>query len=342
MQTRPPQMTPLQTTPQQTTPLDTVDRRLLHALQIDPRASWSDLAPVVGVDAATLGRRWERLRASGTAWATGYRRHGQGALVEIECSPSHLQATAAALSRDDRLIVLDDTSGGRDLLTTLFVPDLASVSEYVVEGLGAIEGVRSVRTHVVNEVLTDGGAWRLRDLTAAETARIPRPRPPRPRAARTVPVEVRTAIERELWRDARTPISEIATRYDIAAQRISDGIATLRASGELLLRTDVARAYSGWPVYAWYFVEAPARTIDAARTAIAKVPEVRLAVASSSRFNLILAVWLRSLPDVNRFEIALEAALPGARIADRSVVLRIRKPMNQLIGPDTRSLGPAN
>ncbi|MGW8484560.1 Lrp/AsnC family transcriptional regulator [Microbacterium sp. NPDC055903] len=326
----------------QTKQLDPVDRRLLHALQIEPRATWSELAPVVGVDAATLGRRWERLSRDGTAWATAYRKHGQGALVEIECAPAQLQSTAAALSRDDRLLVLDDTSGGRDLLATLFVPDLASVSHYVVDGLSAIPGVQRVRTHVINDVLTDGGNWRLRELDAADAARVPRPRPPRPRAARTVPAEIRAAIEGELWRDARMPIKEIARKHDIAPQRVSDGIATLRADGELLFRTDVARAYSGWPVYAWYFVEAPARTIEAARTAIANVPEVRLAVSSSSRYNLILAVWLRNLPDVNRFEIALENALPGARIADRSVVLRIRKHMNQLIGSDTRSLGPAN
>jgi len=322
--------------------LHPLDRRLLHALQIEPRASWNELAPILGVDAATLGRRWARLRADGVAWTTGVPRSTQGALVEIECAPAHLEEVATALARDDRLAVLDDTSGERDLLATLLVPDLASVSSYVIEGLSTIPGVRSVRTHVVNEMLTDGGNWRLRELDAAEAARVPRARPPRARAARVVPDEIRVAIEAELWRDGRASITEIARKYDLAPQRVSDGIATLRHAGDLALRTDIARAYSGWPVYAWYFVAAPATTIDAARTALAKVPEVRLAATASSRYNLILAVWLRNLADVNRFEIALEHALPGARIADRSVVLRIRKHMNQLIGQDTRSQGAAN
>jgi DNA-binding Lrp family transcriptional regulator len=322
--------------------LDVLDRRLLHALQIEPRASWNELAPVLGVDAATLGRRWERIRADGIAWISGIPNRGQGALVEIECAPAHLESTADALAGDDRLFVLDDTSGSRDLLATLFVPDLAALSSYVVDSLGTIPGVRTVRTHVVNETLTEGGNWRLRELDGATAARIPRSPGPRARAARIVPDEIRDAVMFELFRDARAPIKTIAQKYDIAPQRVSDAIARLRHDGDLILRTDVARAYSGWPVYAWYFVEAPAATIEAARTAIAKVPEVRLAVTSSSRYNLILAVWLRRLTDVNRFEIALENALPGARIADRSVVLRIRKHMNQRIGPDTRSLGPVN
>lgn len=322
--------------------LDRTDRRLLHALQIEPRASWNELAPIVGVDAATLGRRWERIRSDGIAWASAPRMFGQGALIEIECAPAQLESTAAALARDDHLIVLDETSGERDLLATLFVPDLAAVASYVVEVLSAIPGVRSVRTHVINEVLTEGGSWRLRELSAADAARVPRARPPRARAARTVPTDVRLAIETELWKDARAPVGAIAEKYGITPQRVSDGIAVLRQSGDLLLRTDIARAHSEWPVYVWYFVEAPARTIEAARAAIAEVPEVRLAVTSSSRYNLILAVWLRRLADVNRFEMALEGALIGARIADRSVVLRMRKHMNQLIGLDSRSLGPAN
>lgn len=125
------------------------------------------------------------------------------------------------------------------------------------------------------------------------------------------------------------------------SQRIADAISTLRQRGELKLRVDLARGYTGWPIYAWYFVEAPARVVDAARTAITSVPEVRLAMTAASRYNLILAVWLRNLADVNRFEMALETALQGSRIADRAVVLRIAKQMGRIVGPDTRAIGDA-
>jgi hypothetical protein len=136
-------------------------------------------------------------------------------------------------------------------------------------------------------------------------------------------------------------IADIATRSGFAPQRVADAIATLRYSGDLRFRTDIARAVSGWPVYTWYFVEAPARTVEAARAAITAVPEVRLAITASSRYNLILAVWLRRIADVNRFEMALENALQGSRIADRAVVMRIAKHMGRAIGPDSRALGLA-
>ncbi|QLD12248.1 Lrp/AsnC family transcriptional regulator [Microbacterium oleivorans] len=322
--------------------LDVVDRRLLHALQIEPRATWTELAPIVGVDAATLGRRWDRLRSEGVAWVTGHPTRGMVALVEIECVPASLEAAAAELSGDARLYVLDDTSGARDLLATIRGDDLGSLAEHIATTMARIPGVRAARTHIVTDVLIDGARWRLRELTDEESERVPRPRPPRSRAPRVVAPEVRRALEQELWVDGRLPVATVAQRHDLSPQRVADGLAAMRRGGELAFRTDIAREVSGWPIYAWYFVEAPAKTIEAARQAIAAVPEVRLAVTSSSRYNLILAVWLRRLADVNRFEIALEAALPGARIADRAVVPRIRKHMNQRIGLDTRSHGQSD
>ncbi|MGI6879412.1 Lrp/AsnC family transcriptional regulator [Microbacterium sp. gxy059] len=305
-------------------------------MQIEPRASWIDLAPVVGADAGTLARHWEALRRRGDAWITGHPRHGQLALVELECEPSRLSAVMASLEHDPQVWVLDLTSGSRDLLVTVFARDLPSLSAYVIPRIGDLPGVRSARTHIVGEVLVEGSSWRLRALAKDEAARVPAPAAPRPRAARRIPDEVRRAVETELWRDGRATVAEIARRHDVAPQRVSDAIATMRQRGELMMRTDLARGATGWPVYTWYFVEAPARTVEAARTTIAGVPEVRLAVTTSSRYNLVLAVWLRRLSDVNRFEIALERALPGARIADRSVVLRIASLMGRPLDEDGR------
>jgi DNA-binding Lrp family transcriptional regulator len=319
--------------------LDAIDRRLVHALQIEPRASWNELAPVIGVDASTLARRWARLRDEGIAWVTGHSTEGQLSLMEIDCERAKLDAVVQELQRDPAVYVLDVTSGSRDLMALVFARDISGLSDYALHRLGRLDGVRSVRTHLANETLIDGGSWRLRALDPAEAQHVRPPRPPRPRAAQRVPDDLRAAIEQEVWADGRAPIATIAERSGFAPQRVADALATLRARGSLRFRTDMARAASGWPIYAWYFVEAPAQLLEAARPAITSVPEVRLAFTAASRYNLILAVWLRRLADVNRFEVALESALRGARIGDRAVVLRIAKHMNQTVGADTRATG---
>ena len=320
--------------------LDRIDLRLLHALQVEPRASWNQLAPIVGVGPGTLARRWERIRAEGLAWVTGFDTRGQLVLLEIDCDLTHSEAVAEQLTRDQRVKVLDFGSGARTLLVLIVFADLAASSQFLTHDLAALDGVRTVRSHLVSETLVSGGDWRLRALSPEEVERIPAPAPPRSRAASRVPDDVDAAIMRELWADGRAQISEMAERTGISPQRLADGIATLRESGALALRTDISREASDWPIYAWYFIEASGQALTAAQRSIASVPEVRLAVTSASRYNLILAVWLRQISDVSRFEIALQRALADAHIGDRSVVLRTGKHMNQRIGAHTRAAGP--
>lgn len=321
--------------------LDETDSRLLNALQVEPRASWQELAPIVGVDAATLSRRWNRLRGQGVAWSTGYTPAGQMAMLELECKHGQLQAVAEELRRDREALVVDFSSGSRDLLVLTQTADLAAMSEYTVDRLGAVKGVRSVRTHLINEVITEAVSWRLRSLSPAEVHRIPPPPPPRPRAAKTVPAELEAVLLDELSRDGRASVGHIARRAGVGPQRVSDAIATLRSQDRLRFRTEIARTYSEWPVYAWYFIEAPGKLVEVLRRKIPTVPEVRLAATTASKYNVILAVWLRLLSDVNRLEIVLAEAFPGARIGDRSVVMRTDKHLGRVLRPDGRAAGRA-
>lgn len=321
---------------------DAVDLRLVHALQIDPRASWSDLAPVVGADAVTLTRRWNRLSASGLAWISAYR-PSEGrptfALIEVECSPGSAVATFEALAQNPDIISADFTAGSRDLIITLVAKTERDVTTFVLHGLGEIPSIRAARTHLVTDIIKDGGSWRLRELTAAEVQRIPPVRPPRNRAPKQVPDELRRVIESELAIDGRASTSDIAAKAGTTSQRVSDAISTLRTNRELLFRTDIARPHSGWPVHAWYFMQVPASSIERLRDSLARIEEVRLAVRAASKYNLIMSVWLRNLDDVQRLEVLLERSIQGAQIGDRSLVIQTGKHLGRMLDDDGRAAG---
>ncbi|AXE37326.1 Lrp/AsnC family transcriptional regulator [Acidipropionibacterium virtanenii] len=326
--------------------VDEIDLRLLHALQIEPRAAWSDLAPIVGADASALSRRWIAMRDSGIAWITGLPqigRHGRLAFIEVECVAGHREQVATRLEHDPEVLILDYTVGARDLFVTVYCDSIEQMTEYLLGRFDQLPGVRASRTHMVTELISDARSWRLRSLSPSEVARIPRARPPRPRAASNVPEEVRAAVLKELAIEGRMPAATIAARHGLAAQRVADAISTMRARGEMYLRTDISREHSPWPVYTWYFIQLPAAHIDAARSVLRKLPELRLAALCSSRFNLILAVWLPRLEDVHGFEVRLTGILPSAVVADRSAVLRIRKHVGHLLdehGRATRTVVP--
>ncbi|AXJ11870.1 hypothetical protein CFN17_13185 [Arthrobacter sp. PM3] len=310
---------------------------MIHALQIEGRAPWTELAPVIGVDAVTLARRWESLRERGLAWVTGIFPTGASALVDITCLPQHTSDVARQMAQLPAVMTLDHTSGGRDLLATVLAENPRAVWDVVTNQIGALEGIRNTQTHLVTEMIMEASDWRLRSLSSQEAAKIAKPKPPRARAPRTVHPDVELALVHCLMEDGRRPVSRIAAEHGLSEQRVADGMARMRADGKLRIRTDVARSVTGWPVYAWYFVRTAAKHIEQMHGLMARIPEARTALAVASQYNMVVAVWLRELTDVMRFEAALEAAVPSARIVDRSVVFGMSKHLGRLIDENGRA-----
>ncbi|MGW5147272.1 Lrp/AsnC family transcriptional regulator [Rhodococcus koreensis] len=311
------------TSPNQDSVRRDADLRLIHALQLEPRASWTELGRALATDPVALARRWARITEEGLAWTSGQRRHFPAvAVVEIECAQGKAAETAFLLADEEIVRTIDHTSGGRDLVAVVAGPDLESLSAFVIDRLGDQRLITHARTHLVTEILVEGSVWRLNALSDEEAQRVPAAKAPRPRAARQVPSDLQEVVIRALYRDGRTPAGDIAAKAGVSTQRVADAIATMRHSGDLVLRTDVARSYTGWPINAWYFVQVPASSIDRLRSTLSRLAEVRLAVTTASRYNLLMTLWVRDLADVNRFEALLEKVLAGARIADRAVVIR--------------------
>lgn len=48
------------------------DLELVHALQIAPRLSWTELGKVLGRHPATLSNRWNRLHSQRVVWILGH------------------------------------------------------------------------------------------------------------------------------------------------------------------------------------------------------------------------------------------------------------------------------
>ncbi len=88
--------------------LDELDRQLVRALQIDPRAPFSRIADVLGVSEQTVARRYRRLRADGYLRVLGLvSLRAAGAtewLVRIGCRPGGARRLADALARREERV----------------------------------------------------------------------------------------------------------------------------------------------------------------------------------------------------------------------------------------------
>ena len=163
------------------------DLRLIHALQVEPRASWADLGRVLRTDPVALARRWTRIVDGGHASVTGVpREYPVNAIVEVECEPGRAAASGRVLETEMEVRTLDYTAGGRDIIASVGTSSMHALSALTLDRLDQRELITRVRTHLVTEYLLRGDSWRLDVLTDAEVRSIPPARAPRLRAARTV------------------------------------------------------------------------------------------------------------------------------------------------------------
>jgi DNA-binding Lrp family transcriptional regulator len=307
---------------------DERDLRLLHALQVRPRAPWAALAPVVGADPVTLARRWESLQEQGVAWISSYTGRGTGmisAFLEIECSPSEIHYVAEDLAKDPEVLTIDLTAGGRDMVVTLVCRDDAALARYVLDRLSTVQGIRNMRTHRSIQMVADAQVWRLRSLNIGEVRALERALPPPKAVLSKVPPDVEEGLARILRADARASMSRISAELGISQARARSALNTVLAQQRTIIRLEVARPYSGWPVYVWFFMRVPATQVGSVADKLVGLDEVRLVSTTVGNYSLIVAVWLRRVDDITLLERHLGERLPFAEVADRSIVLRTPK-----------------
>jgi hypothetical protein len=96
-----------------------------------------------------------------------------------------------------------------------------------------------------------------RALDAGEIATLEAEREHPGRAA--VDRATEAALLEILTDEPRITVAALADRLSTSKPRAAAALATVLATERIVLRTDIARPYSEWPVYAWYFLtSAPA------------------------------------------------------------------------------------
>lgn len=319
--------------------LTSADLRLIQALQVVPRASWARIGAVLGCDPVTAARRWERLRDGGYAWVTAYDvpRGLVVGLVELTCTPGTVLDVATQVGEDKEAFTIDITAGGRDLLATVALPDEEKLGDYLLTRLGPVPGVVGSRTHVFTRIVGDARSWRLRVLGPDELAALEAIPHPSTRARVALSSEEFDAVLSALADDGRIRASELAERLGIGVDRARTQLNAVLATESVTVRTEVARRHSGSPAYAWFFLRVPARSMDRVLRRLSTLRDVRLLATSVGTCNIVLAMWLAGLEDVQRVEAVIEQSEPEVTVVDRSLVLRTVKHLGRPLTASGRS-----
>src|ERR1700737_3126229 len=107
--------------------IDVLDRRIIHALYVDPRAPFSRLAEVLGSCEPTVSRRYRRLSDDRILRVVGQldsQRLGQyDWAVRIRCAPGSAPTVATKLAQHPDTSWVQLTSGGTEIFSLIHSRD---------------------------------------------------------------------------------------------------------------------------------------------------------------------------------------------------------------------------
>jgi DNA-binding Lrp family transcriptional regulator len=314
--------------------LSETDLALLEALQVQPRAPWSRIGPVIGIDASTAARRWRRLTEQGMAWMSAYPAQHVSVIgyVDVACRADALDAVTRRVESWGPVFGVERTTGDHPLFLSVAAHDLPSLDDFVTRCVGGLDGVRSMRLSICTRVYKEGSGWLVHALSEQQRATLSSARTRTVRAPGPAgPYESDLPLLAALGADGRGTHAELARASGLSETTVRRRLHRMTGNGELYFRCDLNQYLAGWPVSASYRIAAPGAGADSVARALAALPQTRLCCSVTGASNLLLSVWLRSAADCPDLEARILRRHPDLRITDRTITLHAPKRMGRLI-----------
>jgi DNA-binding Lrp family transcriptional regulator len=328
-----------------TTQLDEVDRQLLHALTLAPRASFRLLAAALGVSDQTIARRYRRLVETIDLRVTGLI-HGPRAgwvdwIVRLQVAPGSAQRIADNLAQrpDTRWVRL--YSGGTEIVCTLQARTAEQRNTLFLRGLPGSRHVTSIAAqsilHVFSPVAYVTYTKALSDAQLAVLAEAAPESQPDWLDEAAVPgagqpwipaVETETLLRpeddpllAELTRDGRSPVADLAAATHWHESTVRRRIEELRKAGLLYFDIDVDESVFGINANVMLWLKIEPASLDAAGRTIAAHPEIPFAAATTGATNLAASAVFRDTRELYAYLTTRLADLPGLQSVESAPII---------------------
>ncbi|BFV59487.1 Lrp/AsnC family transcriptional regulator [Kitasatospora sp. CMC57] len=324
--------------------LDTLDRRIVCALQVDGRAEPGRIAEVLGVSARTVTRRLTRLQEGAAVrvvrMATAEDEAVGALLLRIKVLRGKAETIAHALAARPDIPFVDVMTGGQEI-SAVMLADPGSRDHLLHSRLPATGAVLETEVHAVLHVFADAGHWQAGWLTAEEAAAL-RPVPPS-----TPPPSV-DALDRVLLdllaQDARQSHAALAVAAGTPESTVRRRLHRLAAGGLLRTHATVDPRLLGMTVDANLWLDVPPGRLAQVGEALAAHPQVHGVLATSGPANLMATVFCPDHDGLYRFTTGTlgplgvqraETAIVARAVKRAGVILRqeVRRPSSNLGGP---------
>ncbi|MEU9098670.1 AsnC family transcriptional regulator [Streptomyces sp. NPDC048361] len=298
------------------------DMALAHALQINGRASFKEIADALGVSDQTAARRWSRLRTAGKLRVLGLtdpQRLGDSPwVVRVRCTPDAAGSIGKAMARRTDTSWVNVSSGGTELSCSVRTRGAGIEESLILQKLPRTPQVLDVSAHCLLHVFFGQDLSTINKrgpLTAAQVAALT---PPQAQDGEPCAAQVRLDDgDRHLLdllaRDGRAAPAELAAATGLSQSTVRRRISELRTAGVLYFDVEYHPDVLRWNFRATLWLEIDPSRLAEAGAAIAAHPEVSFAAAVTGTFNLYASIDVANAQLFYRYLTESVAALPGLR-----------------------------
>ena len=266
-----------------------LDQRIVAALQVDGRCSWSRIAQALGEPERNVTRHGIALLESGRVAVTAVANSGGTAIVRLQCSPGTVRVAASALAQRSDCIFVYILTGTADCVAEIHV-SRDRLPKLVMDELPATMGVVRSWTDPVLRYFRTVREWEAGVLTPAEKEAIGGVSPPATfhtdleRGTRD-PVD-RTII-RELMQNGRVGTTALARTAGVSEATARRRVQSLLAEGAISLRVVVDPALFGLRAEAMLFIKTQRNRIEPLVRGMLEMPYVRYAAGTAGEYQVV-------------------------------------------------------
>lgn len=274
--------------------LNTLQQRIVAALQVDGRATWRKIADTLGEPERTVARYGAELLESGRVVVAAVSHFEHAMVIACKSAAGTARLNGEALAQRPDVIYSYLTTGSTDVVAEIGYRD--NLSELLTLQLPATAGLQTFTAFPVLKYFRTIRGWRTGALTEAEEAAlltsagadrtewsIPDTRGPRD-----------DEIIRALQEDGRVSFEALARRTKMSETSVTRRVEWLLGVGQFSIRALVDPALVGFAVEAIFWVRVPSHNVEALGRELSKWQEVRYAAAIAGESQLIINVTVGS------------------------------------------------
>ncbi|MGH8867458.1 MAG: Lrp/AsnC family transcriptional regulator [Actinomycetes bacterium] len=295
--------------------LDELDRRIVAALQMDGRASWTAIAEQVGTSVPTVARRAQQLMAEDivrVAVVPDINHAGPADLfiLSITCDPGMASEVAEKLGAREDIRFLALVTGGADIVAELNTRKSESLQARLIDEVQAIDGVRRCETDLVFHQYKVAHDWSRQLLTGEDyVAPTDDPHPCDPRHFD----ETDRAMLALMQDDGRAGFRSVAELLGINESTVRRRFETLLARGCITVVTLVPAAALGFESELLFVITVAPNRLDAVARRLVTYRGVRYVAATLGSSSLMCEVILPTTRDLFGFVTTVLAELDGVQ-----------------------------